>query len=142
MPSTFFNPFIVASLARSKGSKDGKKRERTKKSAADKRKDAEAKSQKKAADEATQRARNATNFRTSLFGPYVAAPPHLEPTVDENDAVELHGIPCWTEQVDPKEIRAELGDNLGEDDDQEYDDADTSDAPKNILIRQMRQQPV
>jgi hypothetical protein len=118
-------------MARLKGSKDGKKRERTKKSAADKRKDAEAKSQKKASNEATHRARNAANFRTSLFGPsYPPTPPHLEPTVDDNDAVELHGIPCWTEQVDPEEIIAELSDNLGEEEDQEYDDdPDILDAP-------------
>jgi hypothetical protein len=45
-------------MARLKGSKDGKKRERAKKSVADKKKDAEAKIRKKASDDATQRERN------------------------------------------------------------------------------------
>jgi hypothetical protein len=62
-------------------------------------------------DEATQRKRNAASFRTSLFRhsnpPAVTAPPYPEPTVD-NDAVEIRGIPYWTEQVDPEEISAEL----------------------------------
>jgi hypothetical protein len=77
----------------------------------------------------SNRERNGANFRTSLFHhsnpPAVAAPPNPEPTVD-NDAVELHGIPCWTKQVDPEEITAELDYNLEEEDEQEYNDADAA----------------
>ena len=126
-------------MVRLKGSKDGKKRERAKKSAADKKKDAEAKSQKKASEDATQRERNGANFRTSLFHhsnpPAIATPPHPEPTVS-NDAVKLLGIPCWTEQVDPKEITSELDYNLEEEDEHEYNDADadTPDAPETSVM--------
>jgi hypothetical protein len=89
----------------------------------------------------TQRERNGATFRTSLFHhsnpSAAAAPPHPEPTVN-NDTVKLHGIPCWTKQVDPEEITAELDYNLEEEDEeeQEYDDADvdTSDAPATSVI--------
>jgi hypothetical protein len=68
-----------------------------------------------------------------------ATPPHPEPTVD-NDTVELHDIPCWTKQVYPEELTAELDYNLEEEDEQEqeYDDGDadvdTSDAPAISVI--------
>jgi hypothetical protein len=130
---------MPATMARLNGSKDGKKRERATKSAADKKKDAEAKRQKKASEDATQRERNGAHFRTSLFHhnnpPAIATPPHPEPTVD-HDAVELLGIPCWTEQVDPEEITAELDYDLEEEDEHEYDDADadTLDAPETSVI--------
>jgi hypothetical protein len=59
-----------------------------------------------------------------MFG-HSNLPAHTEPTVD-SDAVELRGIPCWTEQVDPEEITAELDYSL-EEEEQECNDADTSD---------------
>ena len=129
----------TTTMTRLKGSKDGKKSERAKKSAADKKKDAEAKSRKKASDDAAQRERNSAKFRNSLIHhnnpPAVAAPPHPEPTVD-NGAFELHGIPCWTKQVDPEEITAELDYNLEEKDKQESNDADadTPDAPATSVM--------
>jgi hypothetical protein len=125
-------------MGRPKGSQDAKQRTRATKPPADKKKDAEAKSRKKASDAATERARNVANFRASLLGhsnpPAVAAPAHPDPTVD-NDAVELRGIPCWTEQVNPEEITAELDYNLEEEDDEYNDaDADTSDAPATSVM--------
>ena len=131
---------MPATTARLIGSKDGTNRARKTKSAADKKKDAEAKSQKKASEDATQRERNGAHFRTSLFHhnnpPSIATPPHPEPTAVDHDAVELRGIPCWTEQVDPEEITAELDYNLEEEDGQEYNDADadTLDAPETSVI--------
>jgi hypothetical protein len=71
-----------------------------------------------------------------MFGhsnrPAIAGRPHLEPTID-NDAVKLRGIPCWTEQVHPEEITAELNYNL-EEKEQECNDADTSDAPATSVM--------
>jgi hypothetical protein len=55
-------PTTMASL---KGSKEGKKCERANNSAADKKKDAEAKSQKKVSNDATQRERNGANRKES-----------------------------------------------------------------------------
>jgi hypothetical protein len=78
-------------------------------------------------DEATQRERNDANFRSSFFRhsspPAVAAPAYFG-----NNAVELRGtgIPCWTEQVDPKEKTAELDYNL-EEEQECKNNADTSD---------------
>jgi len=125
-------------MARLKGSRDRKQRERRPKSAADKKKDDDAKVRKKTRDEASQRERNGAIFRASLFHgsnpPAVAAPPQPEPTVD-NDAVELHGIPCWTDQVDPEEITAELDYNLVEEQEcNDVDTSDTTDAPANSVM--------
>jgi hypothetical protein len=54
-------------MGRTKGSTDGKPRSRTTKSAADKERDADARNQKKARDEAAQKERNGANFRAALF---------------------------------------------------------------------------
>jgi hypothetical protein len=54
-------------MARLKGSKDSKQRERRPKSASDKKRDNSAKVRQKARDEALQRERNGATFRSSLF---------------------------------------------------------------------------
>jgi hypothetical protein len=125
-------------MARLKGSKDSKQRERRPKSASDKKRDNSAKVRQKARDEALQRERNGATFRSSLFrgskSQAVAAPPQPKPTV-MNDAVELHGIPCWTEQVDPEAITAELDYDLDEEQEcNDVDASDTSDAPADSVM--------
>jgi len=94
-------------MTRLKGSRDSEQRERRPKSAADKKKDNDAKVQKKTRDEVSQRESNGAIFRASLFhgssSEAVAVPPQPEPSVD-NDAVEIHGILSWTKQVDPEEV--------------------------------------
>lgn len=125
-------------MARLKGSRDSKQRKRRTKSVAEKKKDNDAKVRQKTRDEALQRDRNGVNFRASLFrgsnSKAVAVPPQPEPTVD-NDAVELRRIPCWTEQVDPEEITAELDYNLVEEQEcNDVDTSDTSDAPEDSVM--------
>lgn len=77
-------------MGRTKGSTDGKPRDRRTKSDDDKKNDAEARNQRKAREEAAQKQRNGANFRASMFGhrcpPDVGVPPHPKPTID-NDAV-------------------------------------------------------
>jgi hypothetical protein len=86
-----------AAMACLKDSKDGKKHERAKKSATEETKDAEAKSQKKVNNDATQREKNSVNFPTSSFhhsNPAAVVPSqHTNPNV-KNNAVKLHGILC------------------------------------------------
>ena len=120
---------------RKQGSKDTKPRKRSKKTDFKKKVDAETRAMKKAEQEAAECARNLASFRASLHGvsrsttesiPTIPEPLFAEAEQDPlSDAVEIKGIPHWTEQLNPGEITAQL-------DAQNDDDEDDTDDEKNL----------
>ena len=98
-------------MARLKGSTDSKPRKRRTKTPAEKKKDGEAKSRKKARDEASQRERNSVHFRT-------AKPPAKTCTVPAQSTRQVleHDVLDFSETDDLKHDEGKY--------DEEFDDPD------------------
>ena len=124
---------------RTQGSKDTKPRKRSKKTDFQKKKDAENRAKKKAQQESIECARNLASFRASLLagGQRTSSsvdsivPPIPDPLPD---AVEIQGIPHWTEQLNPGEITAQLDAENDEGKEEDADDAKNFNLPADSVM--------
>jgi hypothetical protein len=125
---------------RTQGSKDTKPRKRSKKTDFQKKKDAENRAKKKAQQESIEEcARNLASFRASLLAGGGRASSTDDSIVPPNpnplpDAVEIHGIPHWTEQLNPGEITAQLDADNDEGDEEATDDAKNLNLPADSVM--------
>jgi hypothetical protein len=124
---------------RTQGSKATKPRKRSKKTDFQKKKDAENRAKKKAQQESIECARNLASFRASLL----AGGQRTSSTVDSivppipdplPDAVEIQGIPHWTEQLNPGEITAQLDAENDEGKEEDADDAKNFNLPADSVM--------